>query len=444
MTAQATHPAHVVVPAVDDPVAQAARPVPESRADFTSLGDRMSHLLVLRVAIGGIVAIWAVLRPEALVVPLTTLAALTAAYLAVAVTGELVRRRTSRFDYTILTTLLLIDGLYLASAMYATGATQSPIRFVVYLHLVAVSLLALVPDRVEDRPVALAPAVRRRLRPGRPARLAGRRHAGGRPSSSTGCRSSTSPRSGCSRSRPRSSRPSTSVSCASAAPTSRRSSTSGPGSTRSRTPSASRSSSSRRSSAASSSSGASSSASPTAGSWSWPRHGTAPAPTISTDADWIVRRAWERREILPVKQLDPGRDPLLVVAPAGRPQRARRADDRRRPDGRRDRRRAPRPATDRRRAAGRGDARPVRLDRRAEPPQRRPPPARPGPRRARLADRGRQPADVPAGASSGSSSPPSRRGATTRSPRSCSSTSTTSRSSTTPWVMPPATPSWWR
>jgi diguanylate cyclase (GGDEF)-like protein len=41
-----------------------------------------------------------------------------------------------------LTALLLLDGLFLAWAMYATGGTQSPIRFLVYLHLVAVSLLA--------------------------------------------------------------------------------------------------------------------------------------------------------------------------------------------------------------------------------------------------------------------------------------------------------------
>jgi diguanylate cyclase (GGDEF)-like protein len=142
VTAQAAHPARIAVPAVADQVDQAARPVPESRADFTSLGDRMSHLLVLRIAIGGIVAAWAVLRPEALVVPLTTLEALTVGYLAVSLVGEGARRRTSRFDYAILTSLLLIDGLYLACAMYATGATQSPIRFVVYLHLVAVSLLA--------------------------------------------------------------------------------------------------------------------------------------------------------------------------------------------------------------------------------------------------------------------------------------------------------------
>ena len=37
---------------------------------------------------------------------------------------------------------LLVDGVFLAYAMYITGATQSPLRFLIYLHLVAVSLLA--------------------------------------------------------------------------------------------------------------------------------------------------------------------------------------------------------------------------------------------------------------------------------------------------------------
>ncbi len=41
-------------------------------------------------------------------------------------------------------------------------------------------------------------------------------------------------------------------------------------------------------------------------------HGTADAPTTSSEPDWIVSRAWERREILPVKVLDPARDPLLA------------------------------------------------------------------------------------------------------------------------------------
>ncbi len=143
MTAPAS--TRTVSPSIPVPAASATEPhdqVHASRADFTSLSDRMSHLLILRVAIGVIVATWAVLAPEALVEPLGTIGAWTAAYLAIAVIGEWARQRTTRFNYWILTGLLLVDGVYLAAAMYATGGTQSPIRFVVYLHLVAVSLLA--------------------------------------------------------------------------------------------------------------------------------------------------------------------------------------------------------------------------------------------------------------------------------------------------------------
>ena len=147
MTDQAAVPGQTTLPAAPaispaGTVAQAATANPAARADFSSLSDRMSYLLVLRLAMGAIIAIWAVLRPEALVVPLEALGAWTVAYLLVAVAGEWARRRTTRFDYWIITALLLLDGMYLALAMYATGGTQSPIRFVVYLHLVAVSLLA--------------------------------------------------------------------------------------------------------------------------------------------------------------------------------------------------------------------------------------------------------------------------------------------------------------
>ena len=93
----------------------------------------------------------------------------------------------------------------------------------------------------------------------------------------------------------------------------------------------------------------------------------------------------------------PDARPAPRDAHARRAERPRRADDRGRPDDRRHRRRAPRPAAARRRATGRGDAGPVRRDRRPEPAQCRAAPARPGPRRARLADRRGQPPHVPAG-----------------------------------------------
>jgi diguanylate cyclase (GGDEF)-like protein len=115
---------------------------PSNRHEVTALADRMGHLLLLRIAIGAVVVMWALLRPEALGIGFAELAGLTGAYLAVAAAGEVARRRSARFGYWILTALLLLDGVYLAAAMYVTGGTQSPIRFLVYLDLVAVSLLA--------------------------------------------------------------------------------------------------------------------------------------------------------------------------------------------------------------------------------------------------------------------------------------------------------------
>ena len=112
------------------------------KADHSALSDRMTYLVWLRIGMALIVVLWAVVRPEALGVPLTVVAAGSAVYVVGAVWVELARRRFNRFEYGLVTVALLADGLYLAWAMYATGGTQSPIRFLIYLQLVAVSLLA--------------------------------------------------------------------------------------------------------------------------------------------------------------------------------------------------------------------------------------------------------------------------------------------------------------
>jgi diguanylate cyclase (GGDEF)-like protein len=112
------------------------------RMDYTALSQRMGYLLALRLAMATIMVVWTILRPEVLGAPLDSIAAASAGYVAISVASEWVRRRTTRFAYALLTGLLLLDGVYLAWAMYVTGGTQSPIRFLTYLHLVAVSLLA--------------------------------------------------------------------------------------------------------------------------------------------------------------------------------------------------------------------------------------------------------------------------------------------------------------
>ena len=109
--------------------------------DYTALSDRMGYLLVLRLAMAAVTIAWAAIRPEALGTSFNTLLAVTGAYVAVAVLSEIVRRRMRR-GFMVMSLALLVDGVFLAYAMYMTGATQSPLRFLIYLHLVAVSLLA--------------------------------------------------------------------------------------------------------------------------------------------------------------------------------------------------------------------------------------------------------------------------------------------------------------
>ena len=43
-------------------------------------------------------------------------------------------------------------------------------------------------------------------------------------------------------------------------------------------------------------------------------HETEAVPTTAAEPDWIVARAWERHEVLPVKRLDADRDPFLAAA----------------------------------------------------------------------------------------------------------------------------------
>lgn len=112
-------------------------------ADYTSLMDRMAALLGLRVGLALAMVAWSVLRPDVLGVALPWVCAVSAGYLGLQVAVEIVRRRSSRRTGHVLMSLaLLADGLYLMGALYVTGGTASPLRFLIYLHLVAVSLLA--------------------------------------------------------------------------------------------------------------------------------------------------------------------------------------------------------------------------------------------------------------------------------------------------------------
>ncbi len=115
---------------------------PTAGGEFTALSERMLSLIAFRLGMAAIVVAWVAVRPELLGVPGSALVAGSATYVVVAVAGEWLRRATRQRGFAILSLLLLTDGIFLAWATYATGATASPLRFLVFLHLVGVSLLA--------------------------------------------------------------------------------------------------------------------------------------------------------------------------------------------------------------------------------------------------------------------------------------------------------------
>jgi hypothetical protein len=98
------------------------------RLEYTALGDRMLLLLAMRTALAVLVMAWSAWRPDLLGMTMPAMGAATVAYLSLSVLGELARRRFPRRSLLILSATLLIDGVFLALASYATGSTQSPIR----------------------------------------------------------------------------------------------------------------------------------------------------------------------------------------------------------------------------------------------------------------------------------------------------------------------------
>lgn len=115
-----------------------AQPAP---GELVPIAERIRYLLALRVGFGLIVLGLGWLAPDLLGVPLGTLAAATGAYFLLAVLPEISRGLSRSNFLPVIGATLLLDGIYLAWATYASGGAQSPLRFLIYLHVVAVTLL---------------------------------------------------------------------------------------------------------------------------------------------------------------------------------------------------------------------------------------------------------------------------------------------------------------
>ncbi|MDQ3981269.1 MAG: sensor domain-containing diguanylate cyclase [Actinomycetota bacterium] len=109
---------------------------------MVSLAERMGYLQGLRAGFVAVAVACAVLFPGFVGASLRDLAMVSFAYFALTALIEAVRRIGGGRHLYVVAGMLLADGVYLAWIMYLTGFVQSPLRFMLYLHLIAVTLLA--------------------------------------------------------------------------------------------------------------------------------------------------------------------------------------------------------------------------------------------------------------------------------------------------------------
>jgi diguanylate cyclase (GGDEF)-like protein len=106
------------------------------------LVERLTYLRVLRAVIALATVLDAALLPHLLRRPFLQVAVTAVGYLAVCLALEGIWRLLHRPGLWLFGGLLMIDGVYLAWAMYLTGGSNGPLRYLILVHLGAVTLLA--------------------------------------------------------------------------------------------------------------------------------------------------------------------------------------------------------------------------------------------------------------------------------------------------------------
>ncbi|MGH2579260.1 MAG: GAF domain-containing sensor histidine kinase [Actinomycetota bacterium] len=123
-----------------------ARPRARSRpepGELVSLQERVGSLSLMRAGFAFAVLAVGFVAPDVRGVSMGLLALVTCAYMVPALALPLAIRRLSRQPAVLLSgVLLLFDGVYLTWVTYATGGVQSPLRFLLFAHVVAVTLIA--------------------------------------------------------------------------------------------------------------------------------------------------------------------------------------------------------------------------------------------------------------------------------------------------------------
>jgi signal transduction histidine kinase len=123
-----------------------ARPRARSRpepGELVSLAERMGSLSLMRVGFAGAVLALGLLAPGTRGVSMGALAVATGVYLFPSLALPAAVGRLPRGKALLASgAMLLIDGVYLTWVTYATGGVESPLRFLLFVHVMAVTLIA--------------------------------------------------------------------------------------------------------------------------------------------------------------------------------------------------------------------------------------------------------------------------------------------------------------
>lgn len=110
--------------------------------ELTPLAERINYLQALRVGFVVVSLLTGALATRTIDANMGALFLVSAAYVLIFGGAESVRRISKGHSIGILFGTLLVDGAYIAWVAHATGGTESPLRFLAFVHIIAVTLLA--------------------------------------------------------------------------------------------------------------------------------------------------------------------------------------------------------------------------------------------------------------------------------------------------------------
>lgn len=122
--------------------AAATAPGTRRGLQMASIAERMVYMQALRVTFACVVIVSAIFANQIVGASIQDLSLATSGYLVCSAAVEVLRRVEGRRGVATVMFMLLVDGIYLAWIVYSTGGTQSPLRFLIFLHLIAVTLIA--------------------------------------------------------------------------------------------------------------------------------------------------------------------------------------------------------------------------------------------------------------------------------------------------------------